>query len=248
MWPFCSGQLRLAGCGWLGRCKCWPDTVLKREMAAKQILIQGRLALTCTTSAPKRPGCAFVASPDLLPRAGFEVPGIPGLTQVTHVDLTLEWALACQENLPAGRAGVGCGESEGSVPVASVGLLPRCFWSCVLPCADGPVVLLLVFDFLTLRSLLPPSGQRVVLPRNSTSALSGCLALLLALSEELWDDLCASAVGGGRPLGVTCKMRRNAPEDARSFVGGLPLCTGCFCGCEVLSCRWLLFRFAVGGL
>ena len=70
---------------------------------------------------------------------------------------------------------------------------------------------------MTLRSLLPPSGQRVVMPRNSTSALSGFLALLLALSEELWDDLCASAVGAGRPLGVTYEMRRNAPADARSF-------------------------------
>ena len=87
----------------------------------------------------------------------------------------------------------------------------------MLPCADGAVVPLLVVYFLTLRSLLPPSGQRVVLPRNSTSSLSGFLAVLLALSEELWDDLCASAVGAGRRLGGTCEMRRNALADARSF-------------------------------
>ena len=131
LWPFCSGQLRLAGC--LGGAS-WPDTVLKREMAAKHILIQGRLALTCIASGPKRPGCAFVASPDLLPRAGFEVLGIPGLTQVTHDDLTLEWALACQDNLPAGDAAVGCGESEGSLPVASVFASDILLFLCAAVC------------------------------------------------------------------------------------------------------------------
>ena len=59
------------------------------------------------------------------------------------------------------------------------------------------------------------------------------------------------AVGAGRPLQGTYEMRRNTLADAGSFVGGgialvrwLAFADAWFLSLD----RWLLFRFAVGGL